>query len=378
MEGTLYQKIVPELHVSVPMIDLTSLREDRRDEEMLRLAREQSQIAFDMLSSSPLWKMTLYKLAEDRYAWTTLAHQSIWDGPSLFSVAADMKLFLDARNQGLPWKSSQLPVQFVDWVHWERSHFQGEVLEASAQYWREKLAGDLTPLLLPTDRPRTQEFAFTNVQEFKFSNPLNSQLKVLAKEQSATLYTVLLALFKTFCNIYANAEDVIVCTMVANRLQSELEPMVAPLANTVPLRTNLHGNPTFLEIVARVKETVLGATMHKDLPLAKVLEESRPDLYVTHDPFNWSLIVQYEGTPYPELGNLTYGRRFWTRRALAETYIAIVDCGEYISLAWEYDLHLFNDETVAKMILAYRTLAEQVIADPKKTLAELSATLSIA
>jgi phthiocerol/phenolphthiocerol synthesis type-I polyketide synthase E len=375
VEGTLYQKIVPELNVSLPMTDLTCLPEDMRDEEMLRLAHEQSRIAFDMLSSFPLWKMMVYKLAEDKYSWTTLAHQSIWDGPSLFSVDADIKLFMDTQNQGLSWKPSPLPIQFIDWVQWEQRHFQGEVLEASVQYWREKLAGDLTPLLLPTDRPRTQEFAFSKIQEFNFSDPLNSQLKTLAKEQSTTLYTVLLALYKTLCNVYTNTEDILVCTTVANRLQSELELMVAPLANTVALRTNLCGNPTFLEIVARVKETVLGASIHKDLPFAKVLEEIRPDLYATHDPLSWSLMVQYEGIPYPELGNLAYGRRFWTRRALAETYIAIVDCEEHIAITWEYDIHLFNDETVEKMILAYRTLAEQVIADPEQTLADLSASL---
>ncbi|HEY0737425.1 MAG TPA: beta-ketoacyl synthase N-terminal-like domain-containing protein [Herpetosiphonaceae bacterium] len=372
INGEVRQIIAPTLHVSVPLVDLTQLPEAERDAEMLRLAAEEERSPLDM-QVAPLWRMTLYRMASDRFAWIIVAHQSIWDGVSAHTVQREVGVVLEGLLNNQPWQLPELPVQFADFVDWERRRYEGGRLEQELAYWGEKLAGQLEPLQLPTDRPRIREFMPSAVIEWYLPKSLGDQLKALGREHGATLYMTLVAAFKALSYGYTRQEDILIESSFANRDRSDIETLVAPLVNMVTLRTNLSGNPCFHELLRRVRDTVTGAMAHRELPFVKVLEAFHPQYYAEHDRLGRVFIAQYEaGGANPPLPGLTYHRRLWFRRSMPDIYMSIVEYDESIEIAWEYNTHLFDEETIKHMFANYTRLLKQVLVQPQIALMDLT------
>ncbi len=365
------QVIKPDLLITLPLKDLRHLPATERFSTMLYLAAEEERTGFRM-EDTPLWRMRLYHLDEERYAWIIIAHQAIWDGVSAHTIQREIGIILAALIKGEAWQLPPLPVQFADVAAWEQKHFQGELLADSLAYWREKFSGTLTPLQLPTDRPRLKEYMPSTVQEWHLPRSLAERLKVVGQQQSATLYMVLLATFKALCFHLTGQKDILVESSFPNRERAELLSMVAPQVNMITLRTSLAGNPSFRELLLRVRESVVGAIAQREFPFVRVLEELHPDYYTSHDRLGRVFMAQYtaeDGNPI--LPGLTYGERLWFRRGMPDIYYSLIDYGEYIEIAWEYSTQLFDQKTILRLFEDYTAFLEQVATDPEQCLGEL-------
>ena len=171
-----------------------------------------------------------------------------------------------------------MPIQYADFAHWQRSWLREETLEAQLTYWREQMA-DAPPVLeLPLDHPRPAAQTFRGaIQGLIFSESLSAKLHRLGKQENVTLFMLLLAAYKVLLYQYTLQEDIVVSTGVANRNRRDVENLIGLHVNTLLLRTNLYGNPTFREVLARVREVTLGAYDHQDLPFELLVETLQPE-----------------------------------------------------------------------------------------------------
>ncbi|QBD77389.1 acyltransferase domain-containing protein [Ktedonosporobacter rubrisoli] len=369
-EQQVIQVIKPELPISIPLKDLRTLPAHERFSTMLRLAAEEEHTGFRM-EQAPLWRMRLYRLDEERYAWIIVAHQAIWDGVSSEKIQHEMSIIMKALVKGEQWHLPPLTVQFADVAAWEQKRFQGELLADMLAYWREKFSGTLTPLQLPTDRPRPQEYMPSALQEWHLPRSLADRLKAVGQEQSATLYMVMLAAFNALCFHLSGQEEMLVESSFPNRDRPEMLSMVGPLANMITLRTSLAGNPGFRELLARVREAVVGAIAQRELPFVRVLEEFHPEYYTSHERPGRIFMAQYNAEEVDDdLPGLTYGERLSFRRIVSDIYYSLIDRGEYVEIVWEYSTHLFDKETINRMFADYTAFLEQVVADPERHLTD--------
>ncbi len=368
----LCQVITPLLTISIPVIDLTQLPEEEKEARLLHLGAEQEQTPF-LLSHAPLWRMMLFNLGEERSAWILVAHRSIWDGISTHRIQEELNIVLRALMQQQSPSLPPMPIQFADFAAWEQQRFQGKLLQEYLTYWRNKLGDDMTPLRLPTDRPRLNGYARSIAHDWHIPETLAHRLHALGRQQGTTLFMTLLAALDILCHYYTQQKTILLETSFSNRDQPELVPLVGSLTNIVPLCMRLDGNPTFLTLLSEVRTTVIEAMSHRDLHFSRVLAELFPDIATHYSPFGRILIAQYEAIDVsPSLPDLTYHRRLWFRRATNDLYISIIDQQSSIQIICEYDTYLFRAETITHMITDYIALLESIVTDPESTLDALT------
>ena len=210
----------------------------------------------------------------------------------------ELSLFYEALSQGQQPLLPELEIQYADYTMWQREWLQGEVLAQELDYWKNKLAGELPVLQLPTDRPRPAVQTFNGKQENMTLSPtLSKAVRELGKNEGTTLYMTMLAAFKTLLYRYTQQEDVLVGTAIANRNRNEIEDLIGFFVNTLVLRSDLSGDPTFQEVLGQVRRTTLEAYAHPDLPFEKLVEALQPDRNLSHSPlFQVMLILTNEQT----------------------------------------------------------------------------------
>jgi hypothetical protein len=271
-DGEPVQAIAPRLRLPLPLIDLRSLDPSARRAETRRLAEGEARRPFD-LEEGPLLRTTLVWLGEDDHAVLFAMHHLVSDAWSLGVLVREVAALYGAFSQGRPSPLPELPIQYPDFVEWQREHLSGEALERQIAYWREQLASAPTAEL-PADRrrPAVQTFrgAFLNTA---LPPALSERFRALCQRHGATLFMALLALFEALLARYTGQDDVVVGTTIANRRQTELEGLIGLFVNTLALRGDLSGDPPFAELLARVRRSTLGAYAHQDLPFERVVQE---------------------------------------------------------------------------------------------------------
>ena len=200
----------------------------------------------------------------------------------------------------------ELPIQYADYAEWQRNWLQGEVLERQLSYWRKQLEGAPVLMELPTDRPRPAVQSFGGAhQELHLNAGISNALRELGRREGMTLFMTLLAAFQVLLSRYTGEQDVVVGSPIAGRTRVEMEGLVGFFVNTLVLRTDLHGNPTFRELMKRVKEVALGAYAHQDVPFEKLVEELQPERTLSHTPlFQVMFLVQQSARTALELSGL--------------------------------------------------------------------------
>ncbi|MCP4661861.1 MAG: AMP-binding protein, partial [bacterium] len=390
VDGKPVQMIRPLPEPALPLRDLTRLREPRREAEADRLARADARQSFD-LARGPLLRVTLLRLGlgtPDREEHTLLLtlHHIVFDGWSvgvfLHELTAFYQAFIAGRSPHtvLP----ELPVQYADFAVWQRQWLREEVLERELAYWREQLVG-LPVVELPTDRPRPAVQSFRGASEvFRLPAELAGRLQELSRQQGSTLFMTLLAAFQALLGRYTGQRDVAVGSPIANRNRAEIEGLLGFFVNTLVLRSDLSDAPTFRELVARVRDVALGAYAHQDLPFEKLVEELEPERNLSHNPLMQVLFVLQNAPVAPEarsnttiaspelapglrveLGGVASDQaKFDLTLALQEDEAGLI--GEV-----EYNTDLFDATTIRRLVGHYRTLLEDVAADPERRVAEL-------
>ena len=257
---------------------------------------------------------------------------------------------------------------------WQREWLQGEVLEGQLAYWKEKLA-DLSPLELPTDRPRPPVPSYQGAHlAFDLPAPLTQALKELSRREGVTLFMTLLAAFQVLLHRYSGQDDIAVGTPIAGRGRTELEGLIGFFVNTLVLRSDLSGNPAFTELLARVRETALGAYTHQDLPFEKLVEELSASRDISRNPLFDVMINQVESSePSLDFSGLV-ARQIPLPSASAKfaitLYVRMRAHG--VELRLVYQSELFSSARIANMLEQYVHLLEQIATAPEKSINDYS------
>ena len=271
--GEGYQEIVADFALEFPLLDISRLTEESRDEIARELSRQGSGRGFD-LSTGPLIRVMLLKLGEDCHHLLLVLHHIVSDGWSMGVLIREVSELYASIKEGRESLLSPLPIQYVDYSVWQREWLQGEVLEGQLGYWREQLEGVPSLLELPTDRvrPAVQSYAGGHVG-FEIGESLTRRLNEISQRNGVTLFMTLLGGFSVLLSKYSGQDDICVGSPIANRSRGELEGLIGFFVNTLVLRTDVGGNPSFEELLGRVKAMTLGAYSHQDVPFERLVDE---------------------------------------------------------------------------------------------------------
>ena len=292
-DGNPVQVVGPAANVELPIVDLQQLSKNGRESKVWQLATEDAQRPFDLMRG-PVLRVSLIKLEAENHILLISMHHIVSDGWSMGVFAHEMASLYRAFSAGEPSPLPELPIQYTDFASWQRTWLQGEMRETNLAYWRQQLGGDLPVIELPMDRVRPAVQGFHGAtQSFDFPKSLSESLKALGRSQGATLFMVLLTAFKALLHRYTGHEDIIVGSPIANRNRSEVEGLIGFFVNALVLRTDLSGDPTFLESLRRVREVCLSAYTHQDLPFEMLVEELQSERDLSRQPlFNIMLSLQ--------------------------------------------------------------------------------------
>ena len=375
------QVIAPELNISIRTIDLTGLPgEEERQAEIAALTAKDVRQPFN-LKEPPLLRITLFTPAPDEYVLLAVMHHIISDGWSLGIFVHELTELYAAFSAG---KDSPLPglaIQYGDYAMWQRQRLQGEALRSQLAWWEEQLAGAPAELALPVDHdyPETQTYQGKKFT-IHFSPSLTASVRALAASEEVTLFMALLAAWKILLCHHAKQFDVVVGTAIAGRNQSEIEPLIGFFVNTLPLRTDLSGDPELRELLRRVREVCLKAYAHQELPFEKLVERLCPRRDHARPAIVQAMFV-LENAPLAELrlADLKVAPvAVDSGSAKFELALLAQEDGESISCSFEYNTALFEETTIHRMAAEYESVLRQMTAQPTLHLSALHEALPAA
>ncbi|HFE52920.1 MAG TPA: non-ribosomal peptide synthetase, partial [Bacteroidetes bacterium] len=374
IDGKPVQIILPELQLNVRVVDLSGVPADEREELALALAREDAQRPFS-LDKPPLLRVTLLRMDERDHVVLFTTHHIISDNWSSNVLIQEVAALYDAFLNGKPSPLPELPIQYADFAVWQREWLQGEVLEKHLDYWKEQLR-DAPPVLeLPTDRPRPSVQTYNgSYQTFELSPELSKAIREFSQANDATLFMTLLAAFDVLLARYSGQHDILVGTPIANRNRAEIEGLIGFFVNTLVLRTDLSGNPGFSELVRRVREVALGAYAHQDVPFEQLVEVLQPERDMSHSPL-FQVMFALQNAPFRaqeiSVDLVLEPVEAHSGTAKFDLTLFMVEEGERLAGALEYNTDLFDDETISRMIRHFVRLLELAVAEPEQPVLSL-------
>ncbi len=371
--GEAMQVVRPPAPVPFPVVDVSRLPPEARVPEARRRVEEEAARPFDLVRG-PLLRALLVRMDADDWATCFTTHHVVSDGWSLNVLTREVSALYGAFSRGEPSPLPELEIQYADFAAWQRRWLSGEVLDRQLDFWRDRLGGAPALLELPTDHPRRSPVGVSEKGVAVVLSPGTTQaLRDLARAEGATLFMTLLAAWQTLLGRYAGQDDVVVGTPIANRTRAELEPLIGFFVNTLVLRTDLSGDPTFGELLARVREGTLGAFAHQDLPFERLVEELAPERSLLHNPlFQVMFALQNNERGSLELGEVEVepfgggdsGAKF-------DIGATLWDQGDRVTGELTYREDLFEPATMRRMAEHFRLLLEEVAADPARPVSTL-------
>ena len=374
VDGQAIQEIAPTLKLAFPILDWRQLEQNERETEVLRLAENKAQQPFN-LSTGPLIRITIVRLADIEYVALINMHHIVSDAWSKSVFVRELSVLYEAFSRGQPSPLPELPIQYSDFAAWQRQWLQGEVLETQLSYWRKQLGGSLPVLQLPTDRPRPKAQTFRGAKySFSLDSELTEALKELGQQEEVTLFMTLLAAFQTLLYRYTFQEDILVGSPIANRNRTETEQLIGFFVNTLVLRTNLSGNPTFKELLGRVRQITWDAYDHQDLPFEKLVEELQPERDLSYSPL-FQVKFMLQNAPQEELKLADVTLCFLDSKTVTAKLDLSLDVYETdfgLVGNFEYNTDLFDETTIARMADHFGSLLSGIVANPEQPISQLS------
>jgi len=370
-DGEPIQIIHPECRIKIAVIELAHLPVDKGEIKLQKLASKESVESFD-LSRLPLIRVSLYKLGDTDHVLIVNLHHIIADGLSVGLLLTELDVFYRAFKSGSPPSLPDLPVQYADFAAWQRREFLKNSYPDQAEYWRAQMNGLLRPLALPFDRarPTVRSFGGANVF-FAIPTSLVEKLNSLDGESGRTFFSIVLALFQLMLHRYSGSEDMLILTPVSIRTQDELRPLIGNFLNLVPLRCDVSGNPTFIELLRRTRDTTLNALSNKDLPFDKIVDGMKIERDSGRDPlFQFLLqVLPAAGAKFAdlEIENFQIDLAF----SQFDLSLHLYERGEGYLGRFEYSTDVFNADTVEKLSQNFMQVLEAVVTDPKRPIATL-------
>jgi amino acid adenylation domain-containing protein len=369
---------VPIVHapmdIDLPIIDLTELAAAERETRALELARQAAAQPLP-LTSAPLLRCSLARLATDEHVLLFCMHHAAGDGWSMGVLVRELTALYQAFQRGLPSPLPRPPLQYSDFARWQREWLTGPTLDRQLAYWRQQLRGPLPTLELPTDHPRSniQTYRGTTMT-FTLSAELSAELAALSRHEHVTLFMTLLTAFAALLVRYSSCDDIVVGAPVANRTSPNLEELIGYFFNTLALRCEVPERLSFTEAVHRVRETVLDAFTHQDLPFELLVEELQPKRDPSRHPL-FQVMFVFESAPtialrLPEIEVKPF--ETGSRSAKFDLTLFISQTERGLNGAFEYNTDLFEAATISRMIEHFRTLLDCIARNPDRRLSEHS------
>src|SRR5262249_37879248 len=369
----LIQVIAPSLRVELPLTDLTDIAPEEREATARRLASQEAQRPFD-LRAGPLFRAALLRLGADDHVLLLNMHHIVSDGWSVGVLINELSWLYESFTQAKASPLAPLSLQYADYAVWQRNWLQGETLDQHLAYWKGHLEGAPALLELPTDRPRPPIETFRGeVTSIQIASDLTQRLKRLSRQENVTLYMTLLAGYGVLLSRYSGQEDVVVGTPIANRNRAEIENVIGFFANTLPLRCSLAGDPSFHDLLRRVREVALGAYAHQDLPFEKVVEALRPERSLGYNPiFQVIFALQNQPRPQRDFAGLT-SRPFGAKTAIAKMDLSLYlfERGDALSGIFEYNTDLFDQSTIERLGQHFQQVLEAIVENPGLRVSEI-------
>ncbi|HEY0022709.1 MAG TPA: non-ribosomal peptide synthase/polyketide synthase [Longimicrobium sp.] len=373
VNGGAVQVIAPFAGFALPVDDLSSLPEADRETEVRRRARDDAARPFD-LAQGPLFRAALLRVADEEHVLLMCIHHIVTDGWSSGVLFRELNTLYAAFARGQASPLGEPALQYADYAVWQRGQLGGDALDRQIGYWKERLAGAPALLELPTDRPRPPVQSHRGAREmFGLPRALLDGLQALGRGEGATLYMVMLAAFQLLLSKYSGSDDVVVGSPIAGRTTKEVEELIGFFANTLVLRTDLGGDPTFRELLGRVREGTLGAYEHQEVPFERLVAELQPERSLSHSPvFQVMFTLQNadrSGSGLKGLRMEGMGGEVETTRF--DLSLTAVPNDDGLRGALEYSTALFDRSTVRRMLEHLGRVLEQVAANADVRLSRL-------
>ena len=353
--------------LTLGVTDLSGVPLAEREAAARRLVMEEAQRPFD-LTAGPLIRAFLVRMAEDDHVLVVNTHHIASDRWSAIVLMGELSALYEAFLASQPSPLPELAIQYADWAVWQRNFLTGERLDRQLVYWKQQMEGAPPVLDLPTDRPRSAVETFRGAhQSVVVPAATLERLRELSRREDVTLFMTLLAAFSVLLSRYSRQEDIVVGSPIAGRNHSETEKLIGFFVNTMVLRTNLAGDPTFRKLLGRVRETAMGAYTHQDVPFEKLVEELKPERDTSRNPlFQVMLILQNVPGDGWKLAD-TVASPFPVSSETSKFDITLIaaEAADGLRTTLKYNTDLFDEATILRMLEHWQVLLEAVAGNPE-------------
>lgn len=385
-EGQPVQLIHEPEERKLQVIDLTSLPSEMREQRLNQAMRDEMDRTFS-LDSLPLIRWVLVRLTPEEHVLLQVEHHFLHDGWSFSVLLRELFQIYKAFSQGLPSPLPEPAIQFADFAVWQRQFMEGEAAQNQLAYWKEKLAGAPALLSLPTDSPRPPVPTFRgNAVRLELPANLSRSVRELSHRSGCTVFMSMFACFVALLHRYTNQEDFCIGTGLANRRWKETEGLLGMIINTIALRADLSGDPSFAELLHRIREVTVGAYANQDLPFDRVIEAVQPARSLSYSPL-YQVTFSFHDAPIvdvelPDL-DVNIVEALSNESAKFDLNVVVIpDAGHRyrrnreeedsgMIMIWEYNTDLFRAGTIERLSSHYQNLLVSIVSDPQRRISEL-------
>ncbi|MBU7318222.1 non-ribosomal peptide synthetase [Paenibacillus oleatilyticus] len=367
------QIVLPELRVSVPVVDLRDIPEEEREVVAQKLMREEVQQLFD-LAKGPLIRFKLFTLSDTEWTLVLTIHHIVIDRLTFSIFFEELMVHYKAALAGVPAELPELPIQYADYAEWQRNYLQGETREKLLAFWKEQLKDCDYVLDIHTDFPRPPAITYRGARVFlRSSKEILDGLKAIAKRENASTFMIVMAAFKALLYRYTGQADILVGTPLANRNRIEMEKVMGYFLTMGTLRSHMSGEMSFIDLLRQVRDTAREVYKHQELPVGLLLDELRVPIDPSRNPLVQAVFV-YVDVPeekfaLPELEadiQMIDGET-----AKYDVTIGLTETEDGLDGFLEYSPDLFRRETFERMSLHWETLLQSIVLNPQQSIHEL-------
>ena len=367
------QIIAPSRSHLLDFTDLSHLDHFERERRASSIATDEAHRPFD-LSRDHLLRTKLLKLADLDHVLILTMHHIISDGWSISVFIREIAAIYSALVNGQQPRLDKLEIQYADYAAWQREWLEGQQMDSQLKYWRQQLGSEIRSLELPTDKVRPARASYRGGREYaKVSPEVSRKLREMSKRESVTVYMLVMAAYKVMLMRVSGQEDVRVGTPIAGRNRSEVEGLIGFFVNTLVMRTDLSGNPSFRDLLKRVKKVAVEAYAHQDLPFEKLVEELQPERDLSRSPlFQVTFALQGNLLPSIELPGLTIAPLDIIKEtAKFDLNLSVSDTDDGFLAGLVYKTDLFEPATITRLLQHFKNLLEGIVANPDERIWDL-------
>ncbi|MDJ0597352.1 MAG: amino acid adenylation domain-containing protein [Crocosphaera sp.] len=368
IKGQVTQIIDDHIDFSLPIIDLSSIPQEKILIEGLSIAEQEAQEPLNLVNNF-LFQVKLLRLNQNSNILLFKVHPIIFDSYSFDLLFKELNLLYTAYSEGLNSPLKPFSIQYADFSSWQRNCLTEKVLESQISYWKQQLGGTLPRLELASDRPRPRvQTNKTLTKSFTIPQVLTTSIKSLAEEEGVSVFIILLSVFKIFLSRYSRQKDIIIGTPVTERQSQETKDLIGLFVNILPIRSNLTNCHTFRNFLNQIKTVCLEAYTHQDIPFEQLIQILQPKRDLSYHPiFQVMFDLKEQSIQEPQLNNLTISiiKKLEPAYNLDLTLLMEENDGKLIG-KWQYNSDLFDESKIQKMSEHFEILLSEIIAKPDK------------